>query len=39
MWFEILPSMGIIAVALSIPGYAIYGIHKVWVGNVRIVKN
>lgn len=39
MWFEILPSFGIITVALAIPGYALYGIHKAVLGNVSFVKD
>jgi NADH dehydrogenase (ubiquinone) 1 alpha subcomplex subunit 1 len=34
MWFEILPSFGIITAALSIPGVAIYHIHNLWIDNV-----
>ncbi|XP_055840086.1 uncharacterized protein LOC129907759 [Episyrphus balteatus] len=33
MWFEIIPSAAIITIALSIPGYAMYGIHKLTLGN------
>ncbi|TMW43381.1 hypothetical protein DOY81_011538 [Sarcophaga bullata] len=33
MWFEVLPSAVIITVALSIPTYAMYGIHKLTLGN------
>uniref|UniRef100_U5EL55 NADH dehydrogenase [ubiquinone] 1 alpha subcomplex subunit 1 n=1 Tax=Corethrella appendiculata TaxID=1370023 RepID=U5EL55_9DIPT len=33
MWFEILPSFGIIAGILSVPGFALYGLHKVFLGN------
>ncbi|KAL9875425.1 uncharacterized protein LOC119641126 isoform X2 [Glossina fuscipes] len=33
MWFEILPSAAIITVALAIPIYATYGLHKLVLGN------
>ncbi|XP_013104756.1 uncharacterized protein LOC106085194 [Stomoxys calcitrans] len=33
MWFEVLPSAAIITVALSIPTYAMYGLHKLVLGN------
>lgn len=34
MWFEILPSAAIITGALAIPGYVMYGVHKLVLGNV-----
>lgn len=34
MWFEILPSMAIISVALAVPGYALLGLHNLVLGNV-----
>lgn len=34
MWFEIIPSFAIITVALAAPGYALYGLHKLTLGNV-----
>lgn len=34
MWFEIIPSFTIVALALAAPGYALYGIHKLYLGNV-----
>lgn len=34
MWFEIIPSFGIITLALAAPGYALYGLHKLVLGNV-----
>jgi hypothetical protein len=34
MWFEILPSFGIIAGILAVPGLAMYHIHDWWGGNV-----
>lgn len=33
MWFEVLPSAAIITVMLSIPGFAIFGLNKLTVGN------
>ncbi|GAB0096204.1 NADH dehydrogenase [Sergentomyia squamirostris] len=33
MWYEILPSFGIIVIATALPGYALYGIHKLVLGN------
>ncbi|CRK95490.1 CLUMA_CG008959, isoform A [Clunio marinus] len=33
MWFEVIPSFAIITVALAIPSYATYHIHKLWIGN------
>uniref|UniRef100_A0A0K8TQ46 NADH dehydrogenase [ubiquinone] 1 alpha subcomplex subunit 1 n=1 Tax=Tabanus bromius TaxID=304241 RepID=A0A0K8TQ46_TABBR len=33
MWYEILPSAGIILVFMAAPGYALYGIHKLSIGN------
>uniref|UniRef100_A0A182QSV2 NADH dehydrogenase [ubiquinone] 1 alpha subcomplex subunit 1 n=1 Tax=Anopheles farauti TaxID=69004 RepID=A0A182QSV2_9DIPT len=33
MWFEILPSFGIITAVLSVPGFALYGLHKVVLDN------
>lgn len=39
MWFEILPSAAIITVALAIPIYATYGLHKLTLGNVSIPKH
>lgn len=36
MWFEILPSFGIITVALALPGFAIYHIQNAWIDNVSI---
>lgn len=37
MWFEIIPSFAIITAALAAPGYALYGLHKAFLGNVSIV--
>lgn len=34
MWFEIIPSFAIVTLALAAPGYALYGIHKLVIGNV-----
>lgn len=34
MWFEILPSFAVVTLALAAPGYAIYGLHKLVLGNV-----
>lgn len=34
MWFEIIPSFAIITGALALPGYALYGLHKLTLGNV-----
>lgn len=34
MWFEIIPSFAIVSLALAAPGYAIYGLHKLVLGNV-----
>ncbi|TMW42471.1 hypothetical protein DOY81_012450 [Sarcophaga bullata] len=39
MWFEVLPSAVIITVALSIPTYAMYGIHKLTLGNMKGERN
>lgn len=33
MWFEVLPSAAIITVMLAIPGYAIFGLNKLCLGN------
>ncbi|XP_055627713.1 NADH dehydrogenase [ubiquinone] 1 alpha subcomplex subunit 1 [Toxorhynchites rutilus septentrionalis] len=33
MWFEILPSFGIVTVFMSVPGFAMYGLHKLVLGN------
>ncbi|XP_037050798.1 uncharacterized protein LOC119084822 [Bradysia coprophila] len=33
MWFEIIPSFAIVSLALAAPGYAIYGLHKLALGN------
>uniref|UniRef100_A0A6B2EDG1 NADH dehydrogenase [ubiquinone] 1 alpha subcomplex subunit 1 n=1 Tax=Phlebotomus kandelakii TaxID=1109342 RepID=A0A6B2EDG1_9DIPT len=33
MWYEILPSFGIIMIATALPGYALYGIHKLVFNN------
>lgn len=38
MWYECLPSMVIITVALAVPSYAGWGINKLWQGNVSIIK-
>lgn len=38
MWFEVLPSAAVITVMMAIPGYALYGLHKVFVGNVSVLK-
>lgn len=37
MWFEILPSFAIITGALALPGYALYGLHKLTLGNVSAI--
>lgn len=37
MWFEILPSAGIIFAALSIPGIGMYYTHKYVFGNVSYI--
>ncbi|XP_036331201.1 uncharacterized protein LOC118742890 isoform X2 [Rhagoletis pomonella] len=34
MWYEILPSAGIITVVLSVPVYAMWGLNKLTLGNV-----
>lgn len=34
MWFEILPSAGIITVVLAVPVYAMWGLNKLTLGNV-----
>jgi len=36
MWFEILPAGAIIVAVLAVPGYAMYGLHKLTLGNVSI---
>lgn len=36
MWFEILPSFGIITAVLSVPGFALYGLHKLTLDNVSV---
>ncbi|XP_036331200.1 uncharacterized protein LOC118742890 isoform X1 [Rhagoletis pomonella] len=33
MWYEILPSAGIITVVLSVPVYAMWGLNKLTLGN------
>uniref|UniRef100_A0A336KXV9 p53 and DNA damage-regulated protein 1 n=1 Tax=Culicoides sonorensis TaxID=179676 RepID=A0A336KXV9_CULSO len=35
MWFEVLPSAGVIFVMMAIPGYALYGLHKLGLGNTE----
>lgn len=37
MWFEILPSAGIIFAAFSVPGIGMYYIHKFFLGNVSFI--
>jgi len=32
MWFEVLPSAVIITVVMAVPGYALYGMHKLAFG-------
>lgn len=34
MWFEIIPSAAIITVAMSVPYFGLYGLHKVFLGTV-----
>lgn len=34
MWFEILPSFAIITGAMALPGFALYGLHRMVLGNV-----
>lgn len=36
MWYEILPSAGIILTFMTIPGFAMYGLNKLVLGNVSI---
>lgn len=38
MWYEILPSAGIIFAALAIPHYAAYVANKLVLGNVSSLK-
>ncbi|XP_055532863.1 uncharacterized protein LOC129722983 [Wyeomyia smithii] len=33
MWFEIIPSFAIVTVVLSVPGFALYGLHKLTLDN------
>ncbi|XP_058831903.1 NADH dehydrogenase [ubiquinone] 1 alpha subcomplex subunit 1 [Topomyia yanbarensis] len=33
MWFEILPSFAIVTVCLAVPGFGMYGLHKLVIGN------
>ncbi|CAD7091781.1 unnamed protein product [Hermetia illucens] len=33
MWYEILPSAGIILTFMTIPGFAMYGLNKLVLGN------
>ncbi|XP_011214318.1 uncharacterized protein LOC105233844 [Bactrocera dorsalis] len=33
MWYEILPSAGIITVVLAVPVYAMWGLNKLTLGN------
>lgn len=35
MWYEIVPTFGIIVGLMSVPGFALYGLHKLVLGNVR----
>lgn len=34
MWFEIIPSAAIITVAMSVPYFGLYGLHKLTLGTV-----